>query len=73
MACANGAMRPPPELSTNFTLTTLVSGLNGPVDLQLPNVGQDSFEEVDLLQKGGNFGWNTMEGLHCFNPSGGAT
>jgi glucose/arabinose dehydrogenase len=33
------------------------------------DVGQDSFEEVDLLQNGGNFGWNTMEGLHCFNPS----
>jgi glucose/arabinose dehydrogenase len=35
------------------------------------DVGQDSFEEVDLLQNGGNFGWNTMEGLHCFNPSSG--
>src|SRR5215813_2452519 len=33
------------------------------------DVGENSFEEVDILQKGGNFGWNTMEGMHCFNPS----
>jgi len=32
------------------------------------DVGQDSFEEVDILQKGANYGWNTMEGDHCFNP-----
>src|SRR5919108_5627736 len=35
------------------------------------DVGQDHFEEVDLLQRGGNFGWNIMEGLHCFNPATG--
>jgi glucose/arabinose dehydrogenase len=35
------------------------------------DVGQDLFEEVDILQSGGNFGWNIMEGLHCFNPSTG--
>jgi glucose/arabinose dehydrogenase len=32
------------------------------------DVGQSSFEEVDILQKGGNYGWRVMEGAHCFNP-----
>src|SRR5215470_8579789 len=32
------------------------------------DVGQARFEEIDILPKGGNFGWNIMEGSHCFNP-----
>ena len=32
------------------------------------DVGQDSFEEVDIITKGGNFGWNKMEGAHCYPP-----
>ena len=39
--------------------------------LFLGDVGQNAYEEVDILQKGGNYGWNTMEGVHCYNPSTG--
>ncbi len=35
------------------------------------DVGESSFEEIDLITRGGNFGWNIMEGTHCFNPPSG--
>ncbi len=32
------------------------------------DVGQDRFEEVDIVSGGDNLGWNIMEGNQCFSP-----
>jgi len=38
--------------------------------LIVADVGQDLFEEVDVVESGGDYGWNIFEGNHCFldNP-----
>ncbi|HTM20010.1 MAG TPA: PQQ-dependent sugar dehydrogenase [Kofleriaceae bacterium] len=44
-------------------------------DLYIADVGQDRFEEIDVIAladlPGANFGWRLMEAGHCFKPASG--
>lgn len=35
------------------------------------DVGQSTWEEIDILQNGKNYGWRIMEGFDCYNPPSG--
>lgn len=41
----------------------------GTHDFFAADVGQTMFEEVNIIIKGGNYGWNIREGFHCFDPN----
>jgi glucose/arabinose dehydrogenase len=42
----------------------------GTGQLFVGDVGQNDIEEVDLVIKGGNYGWRLKEGTFCFDPDG---
>ena len=33
------------------------------------DAGQSRYEEINVVQKGGNYGWNVKEGTECFNAA----
>ena len=35
------------------------------------DVGQGELEEIDVIERGGNYGWNRLEGSSCFEPRSG--
>jgi hypothetical protein len=40
----------------------------GSRELIVADVGQNVFEELNVVVRGGNYGWAAREGAHCFDP-----
>ncbi|MBN2599139.1 MAG: PQQ-dependent sugar dehydrogenase, partial [Candidatus Thermoplasmatota archaeon] len=36
--------------------------------LYVADVGQDEWEEIDIVENGGNYGWRILEGTHLYDP-----
>lgn len=67
-----------PNLSSNFPETWAYGFRNpyrmafdpgGSHELFVGDAGQDLWEEVSIVEAGGNYGWNVKEGTHCFSTA----
>ena len=52
-------LRNPWRFSFDKKTGTLIAG----------DVGQNRFEEIHIIEKGKNYGWNIIEGSHCYKPA----
>ena len=43
--------------------------MSGSRKIYLGDAGQVLYEEISVVEKGGNYGWNVKEGTHCFNAA----
>lgn len=43
--------------------------MGGSNQLFVGDAGQNLWEEVSIVESGGNYGWNVMEGTHCFSTA----
>lgn len=43
--------------------------MGGDHRLFVGDAGQSLWEEINVVEKGGNYGWNVKEGTHCFDAS----
>jgi glucose/arabinose dehydrogenase len=43
--------------------------MKGSNQLFAGDAGQVLYEEISIVKKGGNYGWNVKEGTHCFNAA----
>lgn len=41
--------------------------MRGHNQLYVGDAGQELWEEISIVEKGGNYGWNVKEGTHCFD------
>ncbi|MDN7013648.1 plastocyanin [Methanoculleus sp. FWC-SCC3] len=58
----------PPEIYAYGLRNPAYISFDAEGNLFAADAGQDLFEEVSIVTKGGNYGWRLMEGTHCFDP-----
>ncbi len=57
----------PPEIYAYGFRNPAFISFDAEGNLYVADAGQDLFEEVSLVVKGGNYGWRLREGTHCFD------